>query len=327
MLKAFIEKMLRGDKAALSRLITLVERDSPETPQVMEAIYSSMGKAHHIGITGPPGSGKSTLVDQLTALIRGEGDSDGKEVGIIAVDPTSPFSGGALLGDRIRMQRHYNDEGVFIRSMATRGSHGGLSKTTRKVAKLLDAFGKEVVFIETVGVGQAELDVMEAADTVVVVLVPETGDAVQTMKAGLMEIADILVVNKSDRQGASALVKELEAMLSLNREQSWWQVPVLSTQAHKNVGIEDLYGEIQKHKEALEVSGRLAEKRQERRKKEFIQAVEQSIGAKLTELIGRDEALTTFIDRVAAGDIDPYSAASEVLRDKDLLRRWFSTLG
>jgi len=192
-----VRKMLAGSTQSLARLITMVEREAPEVPQIMSLIYPHLGRAYLVGITGPPGGGKSTLVDRLTAVMR-SGDFS---VGILAADPTSPFSGGALLGDRIRMQQHYLDKGVFIRSMATRGSRGGLPRAARGVIKLLDAFGKDFVLVETVGVGQTELDIMEATDTTVVVLVPEAGDAIQTLKAGLLEIADIFVVNKADRGG------------------------------------------------------------------------------------------------------------------------------
>jgi len=196
-----VDQMLQGSQRALSRLMTLVENESPDVPDVVKAVFPHLGKASSIGVTGPPGAGKSTLVDKLTATIRRRGLS----VGVIAVDPTSPFTGGALLGDRIRMQQHYLDPDVFIRSMATRGSRGGLPTTTRNVMKLLDAFGKDIILVETVGVGQTELDIMETVDTTIVALVPEAGDTIQTMKAGLMEIANIFVVNKADRPGADRL--------------------------------------------------------------------------------------------------------------------------
>ncbi|HEV8713889.1 MAG TPA: methylmalonyl Co-A mutase-associated GTPase MeaB, partial [Candidatus Binatia bacterium] len=204
-LTQLLEKMAAGNEVALARLMTLVERDGSEVGAILAAIAPKLGNAFTIGITGPPGAGKSSVVDRLAALMR----QAGKTVGVVAVDPSSPFSGGALLGDRIRMSQHYLDKGVFIRSMATRGSHGGMARATKDVIKLLDASGRDYVLVETVGVGQTELDVMGTTDTVIVILVPEAGDGVQVMKAGLMEIADIFVVNKADRDGANRMLTEL----------------------------------------------------------------------------------------------------------------------
>src|SRR5947207_14910474 len=225
--------MQAGDRVALARLMTLVENRAPGLPALMSRVYPGSGRAHVIGITGPPGAGTSTLTDRVTARLR----AAGTRVGIVAVDPSSPFSGGAVLGDRIRMQTHFLDPGVFIRSLASRGSHGGVARATRDVTRLLDAFGMEHVIVETVGVGQTELDLMRLADTTVVVLVPEAGDAVQVMKAGLLEIADIFVVNKADRDGADRMKSELVQMLHL-RGSPGWDIPVLATQAAADVGVD-----------------------------------------------------------------------------------------
>jgi LAO/AO transport system kinase len=208
-----VKQMLEGDNVSLSRVISLVENESSQVPEIMRFIAPNLGKAHCIGITGPPGVGKSTLVDRLTVLMRRQG----LKVGIVAVDPSSPFTGGAVLGDRIRMQQHYLDDGVFIRSMATRGSLGGLPQTAGSVIKLLNAAGKDVALVETVGVGQTEIDIMEKTDTVLVVLCPESGDAIQTMKAGLFEIADILVVNKADNPGADNFVRSIDTSSQRHR--------------------------------------------------------------------------------------------------------------
>jgi len=317
-----VENMLCGAEQSLSRLITLVEMDAPDVPQIMKRILPRTGKAYCIGVTGPPGSGKSTLVDRLTHIARCKGLS----VGIIAVDPTSPFSGGAVLGDRIRMQQHYLDEGVFIRSMATRGSLGGLPKAARAVIKLLDAFGKDLIIVETVGVGQTELDIMKMVDTTTVVLFPGGGDAIQTMKAGLLEIANIFVVNKADRPGADQLVVELEAMLSLNPRNSDWQVPVLCTQAINNVGIEELYCEIERHRSILESTGRLIKQRQKQRREELILAIEQGVSERLSKLMQKDENLIALSEKVEKGELDPYSAARDLLSNRAMLRGWFAKL-
>ncbi|UCD86051.1 MAG: methylmalonyl Co-A mutase-associated GTPase MeaB, partial [Deltaproteobacteria bacterium] len=242
-----IKKMLSGDKLALAKVITIVENQSELTPTVMSKIYPHTGRSYQIGFTGPPGAGKSTLVDRLIPLFRKENHS----IGVIAVDPSSPFSGGAVLGDRIRMQQHCLDDAVFIRSLGTRGSQGGLSRTTKGIIQLFDASGKNYVLIETVGVGQTELSVKEIADTTIVVLVPESGDAIQTMKAGLMEIADIFVVNKSDREGAEAILTELRLMAHLSEKKGDWEIPILLTQANKDVGITELFQQIKKHRTFL----------------------------------------------------------------------------
>jgi len=315
-----VDKMLAGDVLSLARLISHVERENPEVPAIMKQIYPYLGKAYTIGITGPPGAGKSTTVDKLTAHLR----KSGFTVGVIAADPSSPFSGGSVLGDRIRMQQHYLDQGVYIRSMATRGSLGGLPKSTAGVIKLLDASGKDFILIETVGVGQNEIDIMQSADTVVVVLVPEAGDTIQTMKAGLLEIADVLVVNKSDRQGADTLVTELVAMLNMssNVKEGAWQVPVLSAQAVKDIGIEEIMKQIEKHRFLIESTGLLQKDRNEQRKREFFETVEERVTGRLLSLIEHDTNLGSFVERVESGIIDPYSAADEILRTGTLMEGW-----
>lgn len=317
-----VEKMLAGGQQSLARLITLIEKEAEGLPEIMKAIHPYTGRAFCIGFTGPPGGGKSTLVDKLTTLARKKGLS----VGIVAVDPTSPFSGGAVLGDRIRMQQHYLDEGVFIRSMATRGSHGGLPRTARSVIKLLDAFGKDIIFVETVGVGQTELDIMEAVDTIVVVLVPEAGDTIQTMKAGLLEIADVFAINKADREGADYLVAELEAMLRQSPKQTWWQVPVLATQAVNDIGTEELLAQIERHRQALQETGRIAQRRQEQRRNELFQTIENKIMSKITDSIEQDGQLMNYLERVESGELDPYSASKEILSNKALIESWLKEL-
>jgi LAO/AO transport system kinase len=312
-----VERILKGENVSLSRVISLVENESSQVPEIMKLIAPHLGKAHCIGVTGPPGVGKSTLVDKLTVLMR----KQGLKVGIIAVDPSSPFTGGAVLGDRIRMQQHYLDDGVFIRSMATRGSMGGLPQAASSVIKLLDAAGKDIILIETVGVGQSEVDIMEKTDTVLVILCPESGDAIQTMKAGLFEIADIFVVNKSDHPGADNFVRDIQAMLQL-RETSWWNIPVVATEAVNDIGTEELYKQIQLHHQALCEEGRLSQRRQLQRKQDFIKTLERKLTNKLLMLIEQDGQLSSYIERVEKGEIDPYSAADEILKSGKLLTDW-----
>ena len=302
-----IDRMLQGDRRALARLMTLVENGHPQTSYILSRIHDRCGRSYVIGFTGPPGAGKSTLVDQVTGRIRRQG----KSVGIVAIDPSSPFSGGAVLGDRIRMQSHYLDDSVFIRSMSTRGSHGGLSRATRQVIQLLDAFGKEFVLVETVGVGQTELDVMRVADTTVVVLVPEAGDTIQTMKAGLLEIADIFVVNKADREGAGRIKSELEAMLQM-RPQDAWSIPVILTQAAHGIGIDDLLAKIMEHREWRERSGVRATENAAARQEEFLQALQEELARRIQRAADAGKFAPVF-DKLRRGETDPYRAALEVL--------------
>jgi LAO/AO transport system kinase len=309
--------MLTGDERALARLMTFLERDGAEVGPILQAIAPKLGNAFTIGITGPPGAGKSSLVDQLATLMR----KAGKTVGILAIDPSSPFSGGALLGDRIRMTRHFLDKGVFIRSMATRGSHGGLSRATKDVSKLLDASGRDYILVETVGVGQTELDVMGATDTVIVALVPEAGDGVQVMKAGLMEIADIFVVNKADRDGAARMQTELTLMLELKYSAQHpepgdppvWKIPVLQTQAVNGAGMTELFQAIENHHRFLQATGELDRKRKARRREELLARVEYEARRRVLARAQTDPALAQLLDEVSEGKIDAHSASIQIL--------------
>lgn len=306
------QRLLDGDSRALARLITMLEQGDPQVIDVLRHIVSQQGKAYCVGITGPPGAGKSTLVSALTRISRGEG----LMVGILAVDPSSPFSGGALLGDRIRMRNHYLDSGVFIRSMSTRGAHGGLPRVIKSVVRLLDAAGKDMVLVETAGVGQTELAVMDVADTVVVVLDPEAGDAIQTLKAGLLEIADILVVNKADREGADRLVAALRATVTMNRAGGGgWTVPVLKTVATKGEGTEELDRTVQEHRESLRTSGKLEEQRKQRRTREFMETVEARMLLRLRARLAQSDALKGLMEQVGSGSLDPYAAALDLPED------------
>ncbi len=311
---ALVERMLNGDRLALARLITHVENRSAAVPAIMKAVHPRSQHAYIVGVTGPPGAGKSTVVDRLTAVLRAEGQT----VGVIAVDPSSPFTGGAVLGDRIRMQAHTLDSGVFIRSMATRGSVGGLARATGEVVKLLSAFGHDWVLIETVGVGQTELDIMKIADTTVVVLVPESGDAIQTMKAGLMEAADIFAVNKADRAGAPALMAELKFAAHLHyssaasRKDVDWEIPVLSLEAQNAVGVPELLGQIRRHRAALEGSGAFASRRRERARQELEALLVDALKARVEHGLRTGDFRAVF-DEVVAGTRDPYSAAAAIL--------------
>ena len=318
---ALVEQMCTGAQRPLARLISMVEREDAAVPEIMQRLYPRLGKAYSIGITGPPGGGKSTLVDRLTAVLR----QQGRTVGIIAADPTSPFSGGAILGDRIRMQQHYLDAGVFIRSMATRDRHGGLPPAAKDVMKLMDAAGKDLILVETVGVGQTELDIVETTDTTIVLLVPEAGDAIQTLKAGLMEIGDIFVVNKADREGADRLMAELRMMREIQQTPDGWEVPIVTTQAHRGVGVEALYDIIQAHQRFLAESGELQRRRAQHRRNELWALVEHRVRQRLMQRVREDRTLAALVEQVMQAAIDPHTAAARILDDEDTLRRWLLT--
>jgi LAO/AO transport system kinase len=315
---ALVEGTLAGERAAVARLITLVESGGEAAQEAISRLFPHTGSAYTVGITGAPGSGKSTLTDRLIARIR----KDGAEVGVLAVDPSSPFSGGAILGDRVRMQEHATDPGVFIRSMATRGHLGGLSLATPQAVRVLAAAGKPWVLIETVGVGQVEIEVAGAADTTVVVVNPGWGDSVQASKAGLLEIADLFVVNKADRDGADETVRDLEFMLELSLqpgargvpELTDWKPPIVKTVGSKGEGVDELWDAIAAHRGFLESDGRLA-RRRERRVREELHSI---VLGRLYERAGdvcsgpRFEAAAA---SVLSRDVDPYTAVETLLGD------------
>src|ERR1700757_5164338 len=281
------ERVCAGEVLAVSRAITAIENHQPEAEELLREVFPKTGKAYLTGITGAPGTGKSTLVDRLAAHYRKQNEA----VGVIAVDPTSPYTGGAILGDRIRMQGHAGDTGVFIRSMATRGFLGGLARATAEVALLLDAAGKHQVLIETVGVGQDEVDIVRLADCVVVVLVPGLGDDIQNMKAGLMEIADIFVLNKSDREGADRLEEQLQAMLSLVMPRDGWHPPVLRTVATENKGIDNLAVTIAKFRTHFESSGARGKKHTEHWRNHLLELLESRLVERVLTAAGGEAAV------------------------------------
>jgi LAO/AO transport system kinase len=306
------ERLLAGDKRALARAISLVEDDEPEGWEVVREVYPKTGGAAVVGLTGPPGAGKSTLIAAITKQRR----AADRRIGVISIDPSSPFTQGALLGDRIRLTEHFLDPGVFIRSMANRGALGGLSEAALQAALLMDAAGKDDVFLETVGVGQAEVDIIDHADTIVLVLMPGSGDSVQALKAGVMEIPDIIVVNKADHPLTDTMVREIRGVLSL-APQKGWRVPIVKTEAAKGRGVAELLEKLEEHRAWLTEHGGLAERRRRNLRNEVLAICAHRMRLRLEEALERDDEFAKLLDEVEARQIDPATAATTLLERVD----------
>lgn len=306
---SLVKQLLQGNRRAAARLMTLAESNSPEAHTAIKQLFSHTGNAHIIGITGPPGSGKSTLVDKLISAFRAQG----KRVGVVAIDPSSPFTGGALLGDRIRMSRFASDHDVFIRSMGSRGSLGGLAWATYDVVHILDALGKDIILVETVGAGQAEVEIIKLAETIVLLSVPGLGDDIQTIKAGVMEIGNIFVINKADLEGADRRFTELQAALSLDSREQGWQPPILKTVATSNEGVDELVKAINAHHEYLVKSGEIQRNQEHRCSAQLETIVEQSFMRKLFVEAEEKMLFQKLIKKVMKRQIDPYTAAEQLI--------------
>ena len=303
------ERLVGGDKRALARAITLIESDDPAGWDLVREVYPRTGAARIIGFTGPPGVGKSTLIGALTAELRGAE----REVAVLSIDPSSPFTRGALLGDRIRLSDHFLDPGVFIRSMASRGALGGLSEAALQVALVMDAAGKDDVLIETVGVGQAEIDIVDHGDTIVLVLMPGSGDSIQALKAGVMEIPDVIVVNKADHPMTDTMVREVRGVLALAHEPGGWQVPILRTEATTGEGAAELKEKIDEHRALIESEGTLEERRARNLRNEVLGIAASRLRRRLEESVAGDAETAALLDRVVRRELDPASAAGELL--------------
>jgi LAO/AO transport system kinase len=303
------ERLLGGDKRALARAITLIESDDPAGWELVREVYPRTGRARIVGFTGPPGVGKSTLIGALTVELR----EAGRQVAVLSIDPSSPFTRGALLGDRIRLSEHFLDPGVFIRSMATRGALGGLSEAALQVALAMDAAGKDDVLIETVGVGQAEIDIVDHADTIVLALMPGSGDSIQALKAGVMEIPDIIVVNKADHPMTETMVREVRGVLSLSHDPGGWRVPILRTEAVRGEGVGELGAKIDQHRAHIEAAGTLEERRARNLRSEVLGIAASRMRRRLEATVADDPEVAALLERVVRRELDPATAAGELL--------------